>query len=73
MRLPPDFSEFLSLLNSAQVEYLLLGGDAPVALQSMTSTYTHDVDATLAQSYNSRRSAGVRPRGRQQGRDGRPT
>ena len=28
MRLPPDFSEFLSLLNSAQVEYLLLGGYA---------------------------------------------
>ncbi|MEW6251555.1 MAG: flavodoxin-dependent (E)-4-hydroxy-3-methylbut-2-enyl-diphosphate synthase, partial [Planctomycetota bacterium] len=26
-----------------------LGGDAPVALQSMTSTYTYDVDATLAQ------------------------
>ncbi len=28
LRLPPDFSEFLSLLNSAQVEYLLLGGYA---------------------------------------------
>ncbi|MEW6197855.1 MAG: hypothetical protein AB1601_04220 [Planctomycetota bacterium] len=28
MQLPPDFSEFLSLLNSAQVEYLLLGGYA---------------------------------------------
>ncbi len=26
-----------------------VGGDAPVALQSMTSTYTYDVDATLAQ------------------------
>jgi (E)-4-hydroxy-3-methylbut-2-enyl-diphosphate synthase len=26
-----------------------IGGDAPVALQSMTSTYTHDVDKTLAQ------------------------
>ena len=26
-----------------------IGGDAPVALQSMTSTYTYDVDATLAQ------------------------
>ncbi len=26
-----------------------IGGDAPVALQSMTSTYTHDIDATLAQ------------------------
>lgn len=28
LRLPPDFSEFLNLLNSAQVEYLLLGGYA---------------------------------------------
>ncbi len=28
LRLPPDFSEFLSSLNSAQVEYLLLGGYA---------------------------------------------
>jgi (E)-4-hydroxy-3-methylbut-2-enyl-diphosphate synthase len=26
-----------------------IGGDAPVALQSMTSTYTHDVDKTLEQ------------------------
>ncbi len=26
-----------------------VGGDAPVALQSMTSTYTYDIDATLAQ------------------------
>jgi hypothetical protein len=28
MQLPPDFSEFLSLLNSEKVEYLLLGGYA---------------------------------------------
>lgn len=26
-----------------------VGGDAPVCLQSMTSTYTHDIDATVAQ------------------------
>lgn len=26
-----------------------LGGNAPVCLQSMTSTYTHDIDATVAQ------------------------
>jgi (E)-4-hydroxy-3-methylbut-2-enyl-diphosphate synthase len=26
-----------------------IGGDAPVCLQSMTSTYTHDIDATAAQ------------------------
>ncbi len=28
LQLPPDFSEFLSLLNSEHVEYLLLGGYA---------------------------------------------
>lgn len=28
---------------------VLVGGDAPVCLQSMTSTYTHDIDATVAQ------------------------
>ncbi|MCH8912670.1 MAG: (E)-4-hydroxy-3-methylbut-2-enyl-diphosphate synthase, partial [Planctomycetes bacterium] len=26
-----------------------IGGDAPVAIQSMTSTYTYDIDATVAQ------------------------
>jgi (E)-4-hydroxy-3-methylbut-2-enyl-diphosphate synthase len=29
-----------------------IGGGAPVALQSMTSTYTYDVDATIAQIQN---------------------
>jgi (E)-4-hydroxy-3-methylbut-2-enyl-diphosphate synthase len=28
---------------------VLIGGDAPVVLQSMTSTYTYDIDATVAQ------------------------
>ncbi len=28
---------------------VLIGGDAPVVIQSMTSTYTHDIDATVAQ------------------------
>src|ERR1051325_2869651 len=28
IRLPPDFKEFLKLLNSKQVEYLLIGGFA---------------------------------------------
>ncbi|HRW53473.1 MAG TPA: flavodoxin-dependent (E)-4-hydroxy-3-methylbut-2-enyl-diphosphate synthase, partial [Phycisphaerae bacterium] len=28
---------------------VLIGGDAPVSIQSMTSTYTYDVDATVAQ------------------------
>ena len=26
-----------------------LGGDAPIAIQSMTSTYTYDIDATVTQ------------------------
>jgi hypothetical protein len=28
IRLPPDFKEFLQLLNAHQVEYLLVGGYA---------------------------------------------
>ena len=28
IKLPPDFKEFLSLLNSHKVEYLLIGGYA---------------------------------------------
>ncbi|HET9999475.1 MAG TPA: flavodoxin-dependent (E)-4-hydroxy-3-methylbut-2-enyl-diphosphate synthase, partial [Ktedonobacteraceae bacterium] len=26
-----------------------IGGDAPIAVQSMTTTYTRDVDSTVAQ------------------------
>lgn len=32
-----------------QVGNIPLGGDAPVVVQSMTSTYTYDIDATVAQ------------------------
>ncbi|MEP0843006.1 MAG: flavodoxin-dependent (E)-4-hydroxy-3-methylbut-2-enyl-diphosphate synthase [Phycisphaerae bacterium] len=32
-----------------KVGNVVLGGGAPVALQSMTSTYTYDIDATVAQ------------------------
>jgi hypothetical protein len=42
LQLPPDFSAFLSLLNSAQVEYLLLGGYA-VAYYGVPRT-TGDMD-----------------------------
>ncbi len=31
---------------------VLIGGDAPVAIQSMTSTYTYDIDKTVAQIRN---------------------
>ena len=37
-----------------------IGGDAPVALQTMTSTYTYDIDATVAQ-INRLHAGGVRP------------
>src|SRR5438270_6400638 len=33
-----------------------IGGDAPVALQTMTSTYTYDIDTTVAQINNLHRA-----------------
>ena len=42
-----------------------IGGDAPVALQSMTSTYTYDVDKTLEQIHRlAAGGGGLRPRRR---------
>lgn len=32
-----------------QVGTVPIGGDAPIAVQSMTTTYTRDVQATIAQ------------------------
>src|SRR5579875_3956138 len=32
-----------------RVGNVLIGGDAPIAVQSMTTTYTRDVEATVAQ------------------------
>lgn len=32
-----------------RVKDMAIGGDAPVSVQSMTSTHTHDIDATVAQ------------------------
>ena len=32
-----------------KIGHVPIGGDAPVVLQSMTSTYTYDIDATVAQ------------------------
>ena len=48
LRLPPDFSEFLNLLNSAQVEYLVLA-DALAWPRSMTSAVAYPVEAEPAQ------------------------
>src|SRR5258708_1741730 len=37
------------LVGDRQHGFVGIGGDAPVALQSMTSTYTYDIDATVKQ------------------------
>jgi len=47
-------SEALSVISRKKTRQVLvggvpIGGDAPVAIQSMTSTYTYDVDATVGQ------------------------
>ena len=39
------------LTRQVQVGKVIVGGDAPVSVQSMTTTKTADVDATLAQVY----------------------
>jgi len=39
------------ITNQIQVGSVAVGGDAPVSVQSMTTTKTADVDATLAQVY----------------------
>ena len=37
------------IVGDRQHGFVGIGGDAPVALQSMTSTYTYDIDATVKQ------------------------
>ncbi|HZK79947.1 MAG TPA: flavodoxin-dependent (E)-4-hydroxy-3-methylbut-2-enyl-diphosphate synthase, partial [Humisphaera sp.] len=37
------------IVGDRQHGFVGIGGDAPVALQTMTSTYTHDIDATVKQ------------------------
>src|SRR6187401_2104783 len=37
------------LIGDRQHGFVGIGGDAPVALQTMTSTYTYDIDATVSQ------------------------
>src|SRR5690242_7123067 len=37
------------IVGDRQHGFVGIGGDAPVALQTMTSTYTYDIDATVAQ------------------------
>src|SRR5689334_2322321 len=37
------------LTRQVKVGNVLMGGNAPIVLQSMTSTYTYDIDATVAQ------------------------
>jgi len=40
------------IVGDKQHGFVGIGGDAPVALQSMTSTYTYDIDATVKQINN---------------------
>jgi (E)-4-hydroxy-3-methylbut-2-enyl-diphosphate synthase len=37
------------MVGDRQHGFVGIGGDAPIALQTMTSTYTHDIDATVKQ------------------------
>src|SRR3982751_6075074 len=37
------------IVGDRQHGFVGIGGDAPVALQTMTSTYTYDIDATVSQ------------------------
>lgn len=46
------------IVGDKQHGFVGIGGDAPVALQSMTSTYTYDIDATVAQ-INALQAAGA--------------
>lgn len=46
MNLEPDFKEFIELLNSNQVEYLLIGGYAVAAHGH--PRYTKDIDVWIA-------------------------
>lgn len=45
----PGVSRTRRKTRQVKVGTVPLGGDAPVVLQSMTSTYTYDIDATVAQ------------------------
>ncbi|HEY2585581.1 MAG TPA: flavodoxin-dependent (E)-4-hydroxy-3-methylbut-2-enyl-diphosphate synthase [Tepidisphaeraceae bacterium] len=46
------------IVGDKQHGFVGIGGDAPVALQTMTSTYTYDIDATVAQ-INALQAAGA--------------
>src|SRR5947209_16411742 len=46
------------ILGDRQHGFVGIGGDAPVALQTMTSTYTYDIDATVKQ-INAMQKAGA--------------
>ena len=47
--MPPRRKTRKVILGDRQHGFVGIGGDAPVALQSMTSTYTYDIDATVKQ------------------------
>src|SRR5258708_16662700 len=47
--MPLRRKERKSLVGDRQHGFVGIGGDAPVALQAMASTYTYDIDATVKQ------------------------
>lgn len=46
---PSGYTRHRRLTRQFKIGRVPIGGDAPVVLQSMTSTYTYDIDATVAQ------------------------
>ena len=50
--MPPTTRSVRRLTRQIQVGSVAVGGDAPVSVQSMTTTKTADVDGTLAQIYS---------------------
>lgn len=49
-RLPPDFRDFLKLLNENEVEYLLIGGYAVTYHGYPRSTYDMDIWIGISQA-----------------------
>src|SRR5690606_23091071 len=49
MSTAPVFKRARRPTRQFKIGHVPIGGNAPVVLQSMTSTYTYDIDATVAQ------------------------
>lgn len=60
IQLPPDFSEFLRLLNSKQVEYLLIGGYAVAHYGYVRATADMDIWIALNPANAERAAEAIR-------------